>query len=254
MLLMFQIRIWFVFFANLILFTHSLMGQEIRADLQKAYQDKDSLVVALTLKNLTNKPVYIVCGVNVLTFEDYYPDKINYGSFSAEIEARKKNQSVDRNGDIRDTINLVIPTTKERFQVAYNKSEKIDVFKTLSALQEVFNNKKMSSTVPIPPDDSVLVKSNYLDIDLYNLLQNENVTIDEGNFFYGQTVILGPKENKSFSIDLGYLLLRKATYQIRFDYKTDNGLFKKETSFLKCLGFQRFKGRITSNSLSVVSQ
>jgi len=229
------------------------MGQEISTDLQKAYQDKDSLICTLTLKNETNKPVYIVCGIDVLGFEDYYPDRINFGSFSSEIEYRKKNQSIDRTGDIRDTIKLVIPTTRERFQVDY-KGEKIDVFKTLNTLQEVFNNKKISSIVPVPPDDSMWVKDNYLDIDLYSLLQKEDIDIDENDFFCRQTIILEPNEKKSFNIDLSYLLLRRATYQIKFDCKTDNGLFKKETRFLKRLGFHRFNGRISSNCLSVVSQ
>ena len=206
------------------------------------------------LKNEINKPLYLVCGVDVLNYDDYIPVRANYGSFKEEVEARKKNQIIDENGDVRDTIKLIIPTTKERFQVNH-KGEKIDVFKTLSNLQEVFNNRQMSFTVPIPPDDSVLIKGNYVDVDLHKLLQRENIVIEETDCsFCGQTVILEPYGKKSFSIDLSYLLLRKATYQIIFDFRADNKLFKKETSFLKHLGFHRFKGQITSNSLNVVSE
>jgi len=230
------------------------MGQGISADLRMTYQDEDSLVVTLIIKNETSKPIYLVCGINNLSFDDYIPIRVNYGSFESEVETRKMNQFVGIKGNVRDTIRLLIPTTKERFQVDY-KGTNIDVFRTLSDLREIYYNKKMSLTVPIPPDDSVLAKQSFLDIDLYNLIQRESIAIDNGYCsFCEQTVVFEPNETKSFSFDLGYLLLRKATYQIRFDCKTDNGLFKKETSFLKCLGFHRFKGRITSNSLSIVSQ
>jgi len=45
-----------------------------------------------------------------------------------------------------------------------------------------------------------------------------------------------------------------ATYEIHFDYKTNNKLLKKETKFLKRHGFFRYKGKITSNVLHIVSE
>ena len=61
-----------IFFTIFIFHRTNIIGQEISANLQKAYQDKDSLMVTLTLKNETNKPVYLVCGVDVLIYGDFY--------------------------------------------------------------------------------------------------------------------------------------------------------------------------------------
>lgn len=251
---MFEARIWFMIFANLVFCLNSLMGQKIRADLKKTYQDKDSLVVTITLKNEVNKPVYLVCGVDGLTFKDYYPDKINYGNYRAEIEAIKEDQSFEKSGDIRDTLKIAVPITKERFQLNHERKE-IDIFEIVSTLQEVFINKKMSFIPPTPPDSAALISFNYLDADLYKLLQRENISVEENYcLFCAQTILFEPNERKSFNVDLSYLLLRRATYQIVFDYKTDNELFKKDIRFLKKFGFHRFKGEIISNVISIVSE
>ena len=251
---MFKIRMLFVFFSISVLLTATLKGQGIKASLQKTYQDEDSLVVTLTIKNETLNPIYLVSGVDDLNFDDYIPLRVNYGSFEAELEARKLSQPIVRDGNVKDTIRIVLPITKERVQTDYD-GKTIDIFRALSNLREIYYNRKMSFEVPIPPNDSVLTEQRFLDIDLYNFIREKNVAIDDVDcFFCEQTIILEPNEIKSFSIDLGYLLLRNATYQIRFDYKTENDHFKKETSFLKCLGFRQFKGRITSNVLSIVSE
>ena len=239
-----------MFFSNLIFCISNIMGQRISADLQKTYQDKDSLIITLTLKNETSKPVFLICNIDELNFNDFIPISENYGSFRADVKARKKNQSVERKGSVKDTIKLVIPTTKERFIVDH-KGVELDIFSVISNLQEIYSNKKVSFTVPAPPTDSVL----FLDSELYKLIQNKNISVKEGYCsFCVQTIILQPYEEKDFKIDLGYLLLRKATYKILYDCKTDNNYLKKETKFLKSLGFQRFKGRIISNAIYIFSE
>ncbi len=228
-----------------------VMGQEIRAELQSTHKGEDSLIITLTLRSTMDKSVYLICPVNSLIYNDYIPIRANYGSFKAEVKARKKNQTIVRQGHIEDSIKLVMPITKERFQKD-SKGNEMDVFKTLSNLNEVFNNRKIGWKTPIPPDnDSVF----FIDTDLYKLIMLEDIlTTDDVYVFREQTVLLGAGEEKSFNIDLGYLLLRKATYLIKFDYKTDNNYLEKETNFLKSLGFHPFRGRITSNVLEIKSK
>jgi hypothetical protein len=182
----------------------------------------------------------------------------NIANQNAEIFIKKHFAKLNRKdrmvrvmkSSVKDTIKLVIPTTKERFQVDY-KGVEIDIFSIISNLQEVYSNRKVNFTVPIPPADSLL----FLDSELYKLMQNKNISVKEGYCSYcAQTIILQPYENKYFKIDLGYLLLRKATYKILYDCKTDNNYLKEETEFLNSLGFQRFKGRIISNAIFIFSE
>lgn len=252
---MFQIRIEFMFFLGLVFFSDSLIGQEISASIQNTYQDKDSLLITLTLQNETTKPLYFIGGVDFLSYKDFVPIRVNYGSFKAEVEARKMNQSIEVKGDIRDTINLVIPITERRYQKGYNGNE-IDVFTTLAELENVFCNKRISYEVPTPLNNNMQCRNNYFDAHLYKLFEDESTANKIGNYFFSeQTVVFKPGEKKNFCIDLGYLLLRKATYQIVFDYEAINDkAFKKETKFLKRLGFHRFRGEITSNVIYVTSE
>ncbi len=249
---MLQFRIQVIIF--MLSFAGNIMGQEIKAELQNVHQDEDSLIITLTLQNATKKPVYLIGLINSLKFEDYIPNRVNYGSFNEEMKARKNKEFISRNGNVGDTIMLIIPTTSERFQLGA-KGERINVFKTLDKLQEVYHNRKMSTTVPLPPVDDISSVNNFLDADLYELLSKGNMLSKESNSsFYEQIITLQPKEKKSISIDLGYLLLRKATYRILFDYKAENRLSKKETRFIKSNGFHKFKGRVTSNIIDIISE
>lgn len=247
--IMLQLRILSIIFFSYISLS-KLMGQEVKAVLQNTFISEDSLTITLFLKNTSSKSIYLVCPADVLIFDDYMPDRVNYGDFRSETQTK----TIVKQGCVKDTIELVIPITEERFQEDF-KGNEIDVFKTLTNLQNVSNNKKASVAVPLPPDDSTYFLNDFLDLDLYELIQEIGIVYDKDNSsFFEQTIILKPNEEKSFDIDLSYLLLRKATYKIFFDYKTDNKLFKKETEFLKQYGFFRYKGRIVSNVISIVSE
>jgi ferredoxin-like protein FixX len=197
----------------------------------------------------------LVCGVDVLTFYDFIPIRESYDNLKEEIENKKK-QTIDKKGDIKDSLRLRLPVTKDRFQINH-EGERIDIFEIINSLEEVYSRLNMDSGqhVPPPPSDREYLERVYVDMDLYRLLKKENIEVEEeGCLFCGQTIIFEPGETKRFRLDLSYLLLRRATYQIVFDCKTDNKLFRKETKFLKQLGFHRFKGRITSNVINVVSE
>lgn len=251
---MYKLRLLFLFVASILLLSHSTMGQDISASLQQTYRDKDSLIVTLTFKNESNKPTYLVCGIGGLWFYDYIPDHVNYGSPRADIDARKAFQSIEKIGNTKDTIEFVLPITKKRYQIGF-KGDTIDVFHTISELLEVHNNKNVSYDIPIPPEGSELIEWQYQDIDLYKILQKEFNANEEDEFnFSSNTFVFQPNEEKSIDFDLGYLFLRRATYKLELNFKTDDTCYKKELKFLERLGFRRFKGELTSNTLYIVSE
>ena len=90
--------------------------QGIEAELKIAHRSIDSLTISIDIKNKMSKPVYLICPVDVLIYDDFIPVKANYGSSKADMKARIKNQTIDKQGDVADKIKLVIPVTRNRFQ------------------------------------------------------------------------------------------------------------------------------------------
>ncbi|MDD2797219.1 MAG: hypothetical protein PHV20_01360 [Bacteroidales bacterium] len=244
--IMFNFRIITFLFLNLIFIENSITGQEISANLQLTYQDKDSLLAILSLKNETAKKLYLVCKIDEIGFDDWLPIQAQYANCCDSDDTNKKNHSFIKKGDVRDHIRLTLPDIKKRYQLNHT-GEKIDIFEVVEHLMRLGGYYKLSNT----DSDS----SRYFDVNLYRLIKKEHVLIDpENDFFIKHTVILAPNEKKIFYFNLDYLLLRRATYQLLIDYKTNNKLFKEETKFLDQLGYHRFKGRITSNVIQVVSE
>ena len=140
--------------------------QGIEAELKIAHRSIDSLTISIDIKNKMSKPVYLICPVDVLIYDDFIPVKANYGSSKADMKARIKNQTIDKQGDVADKIKLVIPVTRNRFQHD-SRGNVIDVFKNLTILQEVFCNKKIKQTTPLPSIESMNFYCNYPDAHLH---------------------------------------------------------------------------------------
>jgi hypothetical protein len=247
---MIQMRILFIVFLSLVFLQSNLTGQKVSAILEPVKCNKDSLTIAVTLKNETDKAVFIVCGVDVLSFKDFVPVRINFGSFEEEVNTRNREGIEEKEGNIQDTITFVLPLTEERYQKNF-AGEKLDVFEIFSNMEQEYYEKNIDCiSILTPPDEETLIQQQYLDIDFYHIVKKQN-NRDKECLFCSQIVILKPHQEKRFEIDLSYLLLRKATYQFIFNYKSDNKLFYKDTEFLKKSGFSRFKGRITSNTIYI---
>lgn len=250
---MIKIRFFISFCLITILVISNLFGQGFNAKIQLSEQMDDSLTIKVTLKNETCHYYFLVCDLNNINFVDYVPISVNYGSFKAEVEARKKNQISERDGTIKDTIKIVIPITTDRYQFDFN-GNKLDVYDILTELQEHNHNRNISMEIPKPPD-GILTEEDFIDSGLFEMIAREKIDLHEEDcLFCSETIIFSPYEEKSFHIDLRYLLMRKATYQLQFNYKSDNKLFKKETEFLRKLGYIRFKGLIISNIFYIVSE
>ncbi len=233
-----------------------IMAQEIKATLGYSIKHK-SLVVSIKLENKSDHPLFLVCPANDLILKDYVPLMVNYAFYSESQKTMRPDakafiRSVKIQSTVMDTISLYLPITHERFQVNSENDTIMDIFERLDKLEMAYQSVTTNNDIPVPPND--LLQSCCIDDDLYNLLQISS-TGDMANdcMICGQVVLLNPNEEKVFRIDLSYLLLQKATYKILFDFTTNRNI-KKETKFLKALGYNRFKGRITSNFIYIVSK
>lgn len=241
----------------LLIITQSCEKQQITAELGYTQQKADSLTLLITLKNNSNKPFFLICKANDLEF-DYnntilidYNDPLEKQFENSKKEAKNFIYNNNELSSLKDTILITLPTIKERYQVNH-KGKKIDIFEKIYKLRESYYILKRNSYVPPPPNRCDMPNIFYTDMDVYNLIKSNNIDDDE-TIFYQQTIILQPHEAKTFFVDLSYLLLQKATYRFVFDFTTDDNTFEKQGEELKRLGFNRFKGRIMSDTLDIIS-
>lgn len=103
-----------------------------------------------------------------------------------------------------------------------------------------------------PPSVDDIAEYFYTDIDVFNLARQENIN-DQETIFYENVIILKPNQIKTFSINASYLLWQKATYLLSFDFTTNDSIFIEEGEILQNLGFNRYKGNITSNVIEIKS-
>ena len=241
----------------LLIITQSCDKQQITAELDYTQQKADSLTLLITLKNNSNKPFFLICKANDLEF-DYnnavlidYNDPLEKQFENSKKDAKKFIYNNNEQSSMKDTILITLPMIRERYQVNH-KGKKVDVFEKIYKLRESYYTLKRNSYVPTPPNMLDMPNIFYTDVDVYNLIKLKNIDDDE-TMFYQQAIILQPHETKTFFVDLSYLLLQKATYRFVFDFTTDDDIFEKQGEELKKVGFNRFKGKIMSDTLDIIS-
>lgn len=230
----------------------------ITAELDFVTPKADSLVILVSLQNHSNIPLLLVCKANQIVIEVDNAILVNYNGSAEEEFENLKNEArgfIEANNErsnVKDTFYLTLPKVNKQFQENH-LGDKVDIYDRIDKLENAYYVLRRDKLAPDPPDLDKIAKYFYTDIEVYNLIQRENIK-EQKTIFYEEVVILKPNQIKTFSINASYLLLQKATYLLSFDFKTNDTIFIEEGKTLQKLGFKRFKGHITSNVIEIKSE
>lgn len=213
-------------------------------------QTKDTLVLSAKFTNKTCDRV-VLYGFSALDL--------------ACADFFSKNKYIQEVGSVKDTIRLLLPFTGEEYRnQVMNNGDTLDVFGFLSPLiYPLIVDYVETPVAPEPPDVDLksLCRDSFYDEDLFNCVWNDSMSYPHETFYdneepscWGGLVTIEPFESKEISIDMSYLLKRKATYILQLDgsvtIKKDGAI----KSFSEKYGCKAYTGKLYSEPINVVSK
>jgi len=237
----------------------------------------NSYTIDLVFENNTDTPYYF----DRIVYRLFYfpiPITVNYGSYKGDVDAKIAHaQSFgykhNKKGSEKDTIDILL--IDDKWDNGNIKDSIVRMY--LDYYSGVYNSIPFAlscnpySVPPVAVTTEDFIKEYYYDTLLGNFILKQGEDFYKINDeFIIDCLLLPPKSKRTFTYDVGFLFLRKATYSLQIDLKENylsdtipdyfiirglNYLTPKKRSdkFRELTGYKRYNGALKSNKIFIIS-